>query len=233
MKQIRYGTVLVWLGVFSLVPVIAGCMGSPVYRLWHRSQWLEDEKYGPTLHKRSEELAKLRSEAEEMPADQQAQVAQQLNQLLTDEPTPLYRSELVQTLGELSTPSASEALRTAIHDPDASVRIEACRAWGKRGGDEAVRALGQVVGSDTDIDVRIEATRQLGNFEGHPAAVQALGVALDDADPALQHRAVKSLEDITGEEYGNSVPAWRQYVRGETVNPPESPSLAERVQSWF
>jgi hypothetical protein len=63
--------------------------------------------------------------------------------------------------------------------------------------------------------------------------VQALGIALDDADPALQHRAVQSLERVSGEDFGDSVPAWRQYVRGEPVNAPEPPSIAERFRELF
>jgi hypothetical protein len=89
-----------------------------------------------------------------------------------------------------------------------------------------------MVRSDGDLDVRIAAARELGKFEDR-AAVQSLGAALDDPDPALQRRAVESLRRISGEDFGNSVPAWRQYVRGEPVDQPEPPSMVQWLLTYF
>jgi hypothetical protein len=38
---------------------------------------------------------------------------------------------------------------------------------------------------------------------------------------------------VTGEDFGNNVPAWRQFVRGEPVQTPEPPSIAERLHNLF
>jgi len=127
---------------------------------------------------------------------------------------------------------AVEGLHKATADQESSVRIAACEAWGERGDQLALQVLGHVLRSEKNLDVRMAATRELGKFEDQ-AAVQALAVALEDPDPALQFRAIDSLRRITGEDYGNSVPAWRQYVRGEPVDRPDPPSIAERLRSLF
>lgn len=198
----------------------------------YRSQWEEDEKYGPTFHARLEELTSLREGAELLNQAEQAKVAQQLNQALADDPSPLYRAEVVRVLGALPTPVAEEGLRRAIEDDKSTVRIAACRAWADRGGQEALQILSRVVGSDENLDVRIAATRGLANFSD-PAAVRALGLALDDPDPALQHRAVQSLKEVTDKDFGNSIPEWRNFVRGEPVHRPEPPSIAETLRNLF
>lgn len=211
---------------------ICGCAGTPIHSLWYGSQWEEDEKYGPTFHTRLEELSSLRDGAAGLNEAEQARVAQQLNQALVEDPSPLYRSEVVRVLGTLPTPVAAEGLRRAIQDDDTGVRIAACHAWADRGDQEALQVLGHIVGSDTDLDVRMAATRGLAKFND-PAAVRALGLALDDSNPALQHRAIQSLKDVTGKDYGNSVPEWRRFVRGEPVGRPESPSIAETLRNLF
>lgn len=209
-----------------------GCMGTPVYRMWHRSEWVKDEEERPSLHTRLEELAQLRSRASSMSEAEQAQVAANLSRSLGDDPTPLYRAHVIRTMGELSTPAATEALRTAIHDPEPSVRVAACAAWSRRAGDESIPVLAEVLSKDAELDVRIAAARALENYRT-PDVVPALGVALDDPNPALQHRAIRSLEAVTGKNFGNNVPAWRQYVRTGTEDPSAVPSLAERVRDLF
>ena len=92
--------------------------------------------------------------------------------------------------------------------------------------------LGRVVEQDSDIDVRLSALNDLATFKDS-AAVQTLGKALDDYDPAIQFRAVQALKTSTGLDYGDSVPAWRDYVQGRQPTPPESPSLVQRLYEWF
>jgi len=201
-------------------------------RLRYGKEWRDDEKYGATFHTRLEELTSLRKNADDLSPDEQVRTSQQLLHALAADPSPLYRRHVVRTLSALPTPAANEGLRRAIQDSDPSVRIAACEAWASRGGDESLRLLSGVVGSDADLDVRIAATRELANFKS-PAAVHALGLALDDPDPALQHRAVQSLKTVTGEDFGNNVPAWRQFVRGGPVPRADEPTIAERLRDLF
>ena len=89
-----------------------------------------------------------------------------------------------------------------------------------------------VLSGDVDTDVRLAATRALGKSK-EPVAVAALGRALEDSDPAIQYRAVLSLRGATGENLGNDVRRWRQYVAGQQPTPADAPSLAERVLRRF
>jgi HEAT repeat protein len=222
----------IWGAVALGIVLISGCVDGPLYSLYYRKQWQDDEKYGPTLFTRLEELRNLRREAARMNEQQQAELAKRLNHSLAHDASAVYRAQAARTLGALTTPVAVEGLYQASQDKEPTVRIAACEAWGQRGGDQALHALGQLIRSDGDLDVRIAATRELGRFED-PTAVQALGVALDDPDPALQYRAVEALRQVSGEDFGNSVPAWRQYVRGEPVNRPAPPSIVQRFLDFF
>lgn len=210
----------------------AGCVNGPFYRMWYKKQWDEDEKYGPTFYTRMEELKKLQKRAKSMNAEEQLQVVQQLTPSLNQDPCNIYRAEVAWTLSSLSCPAAAEALTIAIKDQEPRVRTVACQAWGKRDDQQALQVLTEVVTSDTDLDVRCAAARELGHFKDQ-AAVRALGTALDDPDPSLQHRAVLSLRSVTGKDYGDSVPAWRQFVRGEQVRPNEGPTLVQRLRRIF
>jgi hypothetical protein len=224
--------IVIALGFCLTIGSSWGCMGTPVYRMWYRSQWLEDEQIRPSLHARLEELETLRAQAQSLSEAEQTQIAVNLARALADDPAPQYRAHAVRTLGELPVPAASEALRAAVADREPRVRVAACAAWGQRGTDEAVQILADVLRQDADLDVRIAAVRGLENYRT-PDVLPALGVALDDSDPALQHRAMRSLEVVTGKDFGNSVPAWQQYVRTGQVQDTEVPSLAEQLRELF
>lgn len=220
------------IGLCLTIGLSWGCMGSTAYRLWYRNQWQEDEEFRPSLYTRLEELTELQTRADGMSEAEQAQAAANLARALAEDPSPLYRAQVARTLGSLPVPAASDALRQAVHDKEPSVRIAACAAWGKRGSDEAVSVLAEVLSKDADLDVRTAAARELANYKT-PGVIPALGLALDDPDPALQHRAILSLKTVTGKDFGNSVPAWRQFVREGEVQPGEVPSLAERLRNLF
>ena len=223
---------IVFLGLCLALGLLSGCMGDPIYRLWHRKQWIDDENYGATMYSRLEELSSVRKRADDMSQAEQAEVARDLITALQNDLSPVYRGQVVRTLSLLTNPVASEGLQLALQDEDPDVRVEACKAWSRRGGPDAVPTLSRVVSTDTNLDVRVAATRELGNFKG-PVAVSALGVALDDADPALQYRAVQSLKSVTDKDFGNNVPAWRQYVHEGTVPPGAERSVAERFRDLF
>lgn len=226
------GKVVIVLGLCLTIGFSWGCMGSSVYRMWYRDQWSKDEEVRPSLYTRLDELAALRSRASKMTEAEQQQTAENLGQALKEDSTPLYRAQVVRTLAELSVPAASDALRVALQDADSQVRVEACAAWGRRGTDDAVGVLAEVLAKDSDLDVRIAAARHLENYR-QPEVVPALGVALDDANPALQHRAIQTLRAVTGKDFGNNVAAWQQFVRTGELHAAEPPSLAERLRELF
>lgn len=144
----------------------------------------------------------------------------------------MIRAELVRALGACQGPEVEQLLVAALKDPSTEVRTTACEVWGQRGGADAVRQLSETLGSDTEADVRMAAARALGKTRD-PAAVAALGRLLAENDPAMQYRAVESLRLVTGKDLGNDVGRWQQYVRGELPEAQQTPSLADRLRSWF
>jgi len=95
---------------------------------------------------------------------------------------------------------------------------------------ETVPSLANALRTDTDMDVRLAAANALGAIKS-PEAIQALTVALDDRDPAMQFAGVQSMKSITGKDYGPNVETWRQVAAGQTVPEPPAPSIAERIRS--
>ena len=217
---------------------VAGCAGEPLWLNFIsinpsvRRKWEEDELYSPTYYARRDELQALRRSVAQMPQPQQEEMARALADLLRREPNTLLRREAVLTIGHLATPAAIPALQSALTDDDPDVRIAACAAWRRRGGPEAAGALASVIGSDQDLDVRIAAAAELSHFRGQ-VAMDALAVAIEDPDPALQYRAVLSLQEVSDRDYGQSVYAWREFLHGNQPPLPETPSLVERMTSWF
>ena len=161
---------------------------------------------------------------------EQRELTDQLARQIQIEPDPLVREAVITATGEYRTPMASQVLEAGLADENRAVRIASCRALGRRGEASSVASLAQTLRSDEEIDVRMAAAEALGHIDS-PEAVQALAVALDDRDPAMQYVGVQSLKAITGLEYGGDVKLWRQVAAGERPPEPPAPSLAERVRS--
>lgn len=220
------------------IVLTAGCAGEPLWLDFLalnpsvRRRWEEDESYAPTYYARRDELRRLRDAAPNMTPQQRSQLALQLTEVVRNDPSPLMRREAIITLGYLATPDAIPALQMALSDQDLDVRAAACAAWRRHGGPDAAAALANVVSQDGDLDVRIAAVKELQHFRG-PAVMTALSAAIEDADPALQYRAVLSLQEVSDVSYGENVYAWREYLRGNQPPLPETPTLAERMTNWF
>ena len=223
----------------ALVACIAllGCADGPVPEMrrlnpWVREQWEEDEKHGPTFYSRLDRLHELRSQAGSLSEPDRQRIAIELATILRDERSAPMRVEILRALSAYPSPEALPIVQAALADADPQVRMAACSTFGAWKSPEALQALGTAVGGDSDLDVRIAAARALENFND-PAATQALSVALDDNDPALQKVAMRSLRQTTGKDYGNSVPAWREYLAGGNPPQPPPPSIARQLQDWL
>ena len=147
------------------------------------------------------------------------------------EDDPLIRTQIVRTLAAFETPAASAALAASLNDPNSDVRIAVCESLASRGDAEAVRTLSAALASDTDIDVRLAAARALGET-GDPAAIRGLAVGLEEDDPAIQYRVVQSLRKLSPQDFGNDVPAWREYL-ASGAPPPKTASLWSRIRRPF
>ncbi|MEX0867019.1 MAG: HEAT repeat domain-containing protein [Pirellulales bacterium] len=224
-----------------LLPILLGLAlpaGCQVPEMFRRDADPYDEsQYGMTSQQQADRLKVLAEEADSLAEAEQQRVSEQLYRELGQEESPILRLYMVRALRRLRAPAADAALAVATGDQDRDVKIEACRALGDRPGPESLRVLTEVVGSESDIDVRLAATRSLGKMN-NPQAVPGLAIALDDPDPALQRRAVEGLKDVTGQELGNDVVAWQQYVKGETPalrgreNKVAEGSLTDRFLPW-
>ncbi len=212
-----------------------GCAKGPLWRTgyiapWALKKWSEEERIAPTLFSRREDLrASVAAVKGGRPTDRD-HIAQKLAQMVDTEPVLLLRIEAVKLLGELDSPVAESSLLKASKDSNADVRLAAVHACGAKANPAALHVLQEVVGADTDIDVRLAATRELRNFRG-PGAVQALALAIEDSDPALQVRAVDSLAVVTGQKFGGDIQAWRQFVKSELPTPSTEPSSTVRTAS--
>lgn len=235
MYTIRIAMLLV--GCCCVVAIGISCANRPYYGLAYLNpvitdQWKQDSDYGPTFHDKMAELQALKSSAKQRDRAGQEELAAQMNYLLGESRNPLLRAEAVRVLGELSTESAEIGLISATSDEDADVRRAACVAWGKRNSPRALETLREVIARDDSRDVKLVAISALGNFKDQ-TAVDALARALEDRDPAVQLRAVASLEKSTGRDLGSSVTAWRAHVRGEPIPPFNRPSIAQQILNWF
>lgn len=83
----------------------------------------------------------------------------------------------VQTLGALKYPSAIEALRDALHDPEPSVRRGAAWSLGQINDPRAVQTLISAT-KHWDDKVRKEAARSLSKRVGYSEALEALALYL-------------------------------------------------------
>ena len=146
------------------------------------------------------------------------------------EQDPLIRLEIIRALGNYPGPTADAVLKAALRDTDVQVRIASCESWGRRRDDQAVKLLSEALHGDVDTDVRIAAVKALGETR-NAKAVEPLGEALNDSDPAMQYRAVLSLQQATGKNLGDDVYRWQQYVKGETSQP--QPSMADHSRPMF
>lgn len=224
------------LFLLFIVSCATGCAGGPLglarFNPSLREEWKKDEAYGHTMHQRLEELQAWATEAPQMSPEKRRELAGKIQGNLAQEANVALLQQSAWTLGRLQVPEADEGLRQLVEHASPEVRSAACLGWRYRGGNDARDTLARVLNSDTDGDVRVAAARQLAFFRD-PESIAALGIALDDPSPALQYRSVESLKVITGENYGNNVTAWREFVAGGQAKPGPEPNWAERMVGWW
>lgn len=246
MVQARLPTVRRW-GTFSTCPspcrralLVAFAVLAAVSLgvLGCKSTWPLGGKVSDTVpgitppRERIAELRKLGKQAASVRGEQREQIAAQVAAIYPREPDPLVRLEIIRTLGACPGPTAEATLREAAKDKDADVRVAVCRSLGKQRGVAASEVLRERLASDSDMDVRLAAAEALGTIRD-PTSIAALGAALDDRDPAMQHRAVTSLRRIAPNDLGNDVDRWRQYVKDGSIAPAKPFSVAETLRSLF
>ena len=223
------------------IGVLGGCAGGQkILQESFLLRWVPERRddpadlarYGPIPSAQISQLRELAEQAASREPEVQRRLAIDLAERVETEEDPLLRSEVARALGALQVTEAAEALQNAVNDGDPDVRIAVCAALGQQGGIQAAETLGTIIRSDSDFDVRLAATRALrGSRE--PAALEALAVALDDSDPALQFRAIQTMREISPVDYGSDVGAWRQFAQGGTPPATESEPIAGWLRRRF
>jgi HEAT repeat protein len=189
--------------------------------------------YGPVGAQRVDELkARAKKVRKASPQEQEAFSAE-LAQKMKHEKDVLVRMAMIDAVSKLDASSAGAVLYAGLkEDPEIDIRIACCDAWHKRlPNPEATRILAETLASDTSIDVRLAAVKALSAAEDKEA-VKALGLALDDPNPAMQFVAVASMKSVTGKDLGNDVTAWRQFAK-QPDPPLREKSMAARLKQMF
>ena len=206
---------------------VVGCTNGPLKdTTWRNPFETVDtsykKAYGLTPNEVANQIRELGGKAADMSATEQEKAALELTERYESENDPLLRREMIFALGSFPDPYATHGLRVAMSDSDPFVRVEACRAWGRRASKEALQMLASAIQMDQSVDVRQVAIQGIKRFE-HPDAVRTLGAVLNERDPALQLLAMQSLKGASGKDLGNDVRKWDEFI---AANYPPSASDA-------
>jgi HEAT repeat protein len=220
----------IWI-LFAAI-LLPGCADLPTWVPFNGP--VSDEIPGlVTPARKIKQLRRLAQAGPESSPQEKRAVVEYLTQSIRCEADSLVRAEIIHTAGEYPIRESAPLLKAALQDPDADARVAACEAWGKRGDDpQAAELLAGVLHTDTNHDVRLAAARALGSTRS-PQAIAALSDALVEQDPAMQYRAMLSLKDVTGEDLGNNVDRWQQYVKEGHAQPAKPSWLAEQKKKLF
>jgi HEAT repeat protein len=211
-----------------------GCAAGPFEELaWmnpiHRQEWAKDDHDANNYHNRIKEYRTIATTIGQMSQERQDVLAQDLALEFDHETDPLYRIEIVRAMGPARSPAAEGGLKKAIKDGNTDVRIAACVAWRKRGGEAAAKALQETVIGDSERTVRLAAAKALGDLKD-PSSLRNLGLALEQGDPAMQYACIESMKKISGKDYGSNLSAWQEFAEGgEPVEEPAT--IAKGLQS--
>ena len=220
--------------VALLVLIAAGCTDGPFYHMkrmnpYFMSEWKKDRELGPVFEDRIAELELLKSKLPRMDAAEQDRWAQQIEQLVLNDPSPELRSQAALCLSQISSPAAIRALNAASADEVEKVRLMACKAWEQRGGNEARDMLMSLATkSDETTSVRKAAVNALASFD-EPEVRSTLTNLIDDPSPAIQFQVADSLKTITGRDYGGDFESWKQFMAGQDVPEPQTKSMTARM----
>jgi hypothetical protein len=108
--------------------------------------------------------------------------------LLSSDPDPTIRRTAASALGSIGGPEAVAALTTALNDQEASVRVSALTALGRRREESAVPSLAQVAARDSEASVRRAAVWALSSLRSDEAR-RAIEGAASDPDSSVRRAA--------------------------------------------
>jgi HEAT repeat protein len=129
-----------------------------------------------------------------------------------EDPDPYLREQALIAVAQNSHPNKPNAIRRALHDPNAGVRHTALSLWaGEMNGSSVYDALIQAA-NDIDASVRSLAVDRLGSL-GDKRALTLLIERLSDDDLSVRQNARTSLRMLTGVDRGADPEKWKQGAR--------------------
>jgi hypothetical protein len=217
----------------ALTLCAAGCAEGMLWRTghlapWVRKTWEEEEKVATTLMTKKQHMSDAVAAVAGGPIASQSKMAEQLHQVIFRDPVVLLRLHAVDLLSELNCQESVDALRAAAKDRNLEIRVAAVKSLAHMPENQAIPILQDAIGSDTNGDVRLAATQSLGAFSSSQT-LNALAMAIDDKDPALQVAAIESLEKVTGQRFGTDALAWKSYLGNQQLGANSQPVVAEQV----
>lgn len=187
----------------ALTVVAAGC------QLWPWGGRVKTSMITPSM--RMAAIREIGPRARDADDAEQHRLCSQLAEQIRTEPDPIVRKTIQDAIGEFDAPLADAVILAGLNDDDRDVRVTCCRLLGKRKDINAIAPLSKLVSSDSELDVRIAAVDALGSMK-NKEAIAGLAAALKDRDTAMQYAGVEAMKNVTGEDLGNDVQAWRQYA---------------------
>lgn len=225
---------IIAIGLLGCLATASGCVDGPLYALkrvnpYYTSQWDKDREHGPTYDDRYNELLFVKNRLPNMEPAEQAEWAERLATIVQTDVSAEIRAQAVASIGAINTPAATRALNAASSDDSEKVRLAACEAWKFHGGDAASDMLSSMATrSDETTSVRQAAIASLAAFPG--ANVQStLSNLIDDRSPAIQYQVAQSLTEITGQELGGDIAAWKQYLASQQTTSGDTNMLANEI----
>ncbi|MDR1491646.1 MAG: HEAT repeat domain-containing protein [Planctomycetaceae bacterium] len=176
------------------------------------------------------EMVRLKGENGRL-ADSQTQkmLIEHLTKEYVDSPDPVLRQEVVKAMERLNNSDGFALFKyAAMKDENPFVRRAACRAVASIPQNESAAVLRHIIRHDADKDVQLQAIKSLAAFDDQDT-ITALGELLESRHAALRYQAIQSLKSCTRQNYGDDVRRWKQYLAGQTPNPPEKLTFSQRL----
>ena len=128
------------------------------------------------------------------------------------------RAVIVRTLGELGDSRARETMLSAVDDPEAIIRAQACRALGRVGKKEDATVLTRKMTVDTLVDCRIAAIEAIGDLKPDDKRITMMLLnGMQHDEPAIRLASLEALKKMTGKDLGVDVVPWIKLLRPEML----------------
>ena len=128
------------------------------------------------------------------------------------------RAAIIHALGALGSPAARDLVVRAASDPEAVIRVQACRALGRVGRPEDATILARVMATDTLEDCRIAAIESMGRLKStDPRIAKVLVDGMQHDDPATRLASLDALRRVTGKDLGVEPGPWLKMIEPEAL----------------